>query len=130
MARKRKMTVESQSEPRFGRGGRRAGAGRKPLFDKPMTPNEMVRRSRALAKQRKAQPPPPTTSEILGPQLAVIAAQLTELARQAEGERQRRRDEKEAFQPILRRLLAIEQALKLAEVPHVPKVSRRHPTGL
>jgi hypothetical protein len=59
--------------------------------------------------------------------LAEIAVRLDYLGQHAERERQHRRNEREALQPILRRLLAIERVLSLVETPQVPRVTRRRP---
>jgi hypothetical protein len=61
--------------------------------------------------------------------LAKMSTQLAALARHAGIEQQYRCNEREALQPILRRLLAIEQALP-AEKPQMPPHTRRRPFPL
>src|SRR5215831_11207056 len=58
-----------------------------------------------------------------------IAAELRRLADGLQRLQQYRRDEHEALQPILRRLVAIERALGLREKIEAPRVSRRQPLG-
>jgi hypothetical protein len=58
-----------------------------------------------------------------------IAAELRRLADGLQRLQQYRRDEHEALQPILRRLVTIERALGLREKIEVPRVTRRRPLG-
>ena len=58
-----------------------------------------------------------------------IAAELRRLADGLHHLQQHRRDEHEALQPILRRLVAIERALGLREKIEVPQATRRRPLG-
>ena len=58
-----------------------------------------------------------------------IAAELRRLADGLQRLQQYRRNEHEALQPILRRLVAIERALGLREKIEAPRVSRRRPLG-
>jgi len=58
-----------------------------------------------------------------------IAAELHRLAEAIHRLHEYRRDEHEALQPILRRLVAIERALGLREKIEAPRASRRRPLG-
>ena len=58
-----------------------------------------------------------------------IAAELRRLADGLQHLQQHRRDEREALQPILRRLVAIERALGLRDKIEAPRASRRRPLG-
>jgi hypothetical protein len=58
-----------------------------------------------------------------------VAAELRRLADGLQRLHGYRRDEHEALQPILRRLVAIERALGLRERIEVPLTSRRRPLG-
>jgi hypothetical protein len=58
-----------------------------------------------------------------------IAAELRRLADGLQRLREYRRNEREALEPILRRLVAIERALGLREKIEAPRVSRRRPLG-
>jgi hypothetical protein len=58
-----------------------------------------------------------------------IAAELRRLADALQRLHEYRRDEREALQPILRRLVAIERALGLRETIEAPRASRRRPLG-
>jgi len=58
-----------------------------------------------------------------------IATELRRLADELRRLQQYRRDEREALQPILRRLVAIERALGLREKIEAPRVDRRRPLG-
>ena len=58
-----------------------------------------------------------------------IALELHRLADCLQRLQEYRRDEREALQPILRRLVAIERALGLREKIEVPRASRRRPFG-
>jgi hypothetical protein len=59
-----------------------------------------------------------------------IAAELRRLADGLQHLQQHRRDEREALQPILRRLVAIERALGLREKIEAPRANWRRPLGL
>ena len=65
----------------------------------------------------------------LGCQLEGIASELRRLADGLQRLQQYRRDEHEALQPILRRLVAIERALGLREKIEAPRASWRRPLG-
>ena len=58
-----------------------------------------------------------------------IALELHRLADGLQRLQEYRRDEREALQPILRRLVAIERALGLREKIEVPQATRRRPLG-
>jgi hypothetical protein len=58
-----------------------------------------------------------------------IAAELRRLADALQRLHEYRRDEREALQPILRRLVAIERALGLRETIEAPRASGRRPLG-
>jgi hypothetical protein len=58
-----------------------------------------------------------------------IAAELRRLAEALQRLQQYRRDEHEALQPILRRLVNIERALGLREKIEAPRASWRRPLG-
>src|SRR5437762_335261 len=58
-----------------------------------------------------------------------IAAELRRLADGLQRLQQYRRDEHEALQPILRRLVTIERALELREAIEAPRATRRRPLG-
>jgi hypothetical protein len=58
-----------------------------------------------------------------------IASELRRLADGLQRLQQYRRDEHEALQPILRRLVAIERALGLREKIEAPRASWRRPLG-
>jgi hypothetical protein len=58
-----------------------------------------------------------------------IAAELRRLADGLQRLREYRRNEHEALEPILRRLVPIERALGLREKIEVPSASRRRPLG-
>ena len=58
-----------------------------------------------------------------------IATELRRLAEALHRLQQYRRDEHEALQPILRRLVAIERALGLREKFETPRASWRRPLG-
>ena len=58
-----------------------------------------------------------------------IAVELHRLADSLQRLQQHHRDEREALQPILRRLVAIERALGLREKIEVPQATRRRPLG-
>jgi hypothetical protein len=59
-----------------------------------------------------------------------IAAELRRLADGLQRLHEHRRNEREALEPILRRLVAIERALGLREKIETPRVSRRRPLGV
>jgi hypothetical protein len=58
-----------------------------------------------------------------------IAAELHRLADGLQRLHEYRRNEREALEPILRRLVAIERALGLREKIEAPRVSRQRPLG-
>jgi hypothetical protein len=58
-----------------------------------------------------------------------IAVELRRLADDLQRLHKFRRDEREALQPILRRLVTIERALGLREKIEVPQATRRRPLG-
>jgi hypothetical protein len=58
-----------------------------------------------------------------------IAAELRRLADGLQRLHEYRRNEREALEPILRRLVAIERALGLREKIEVPQATRRRPLG-
>jgi hypothetical protein len=58
-----------------------------------------------------------------------IAAELGRLADALRRLHEDRRNEREAFQPILRRLVAIERALGLREKIEAPRATPRRPLG-
>jgi hypothetical protein len=60
---------------------------------------------------------------------AEIATELRRLAEALQRLQRYRRDEYEALQPILRRLVAIERALGLRERIEAPRASWRRPLG-
>ena len=58
-----------------------------------------------------------------------IAAELRRLAGGLQRLHEHRRNEREALEPILRRLVAIERALGLRDKIEVPQATRRRPLG-
>jgi hypothetical protein len=72
---------------------------------------------------------PPVASAI-EKRLGEIAVRLDCLSQHAAREQHYRRNEREALQPILRRLLAIERALGLVDMPDLPRHTRQRPLGL
>jgi hypothetical protein len=58
-----------------------------------------------------------------------IAAELRRVADGLQRLHEYHRDEREALEPILRRLVAIERALGLRERIEAPRASRRRPLG-
>jgi hypothetical protein len=91
-----------------------------------MSDGQQRGRGRPLGRKDSYKRRAPVASAI-EKRLAEIAVRLDYLGQHAERERQHRRNEREALQPILRRLLAIERVLSLVETPQVPRVTRRRP---
>jgi len=137
------MTSETVTAAEFVHGGRRRG--RPPIGPKAMTPNERVRRSRALARERQAKLDSLTPS--LGPDngpivVKIDAGVLQTLERMSallEAQnvslailRQQRRDEGEWPRVLAKRLMLLERELRdgKQDIGRMPRhISRHRPLG-